>query len=86
MSSCPAYIFFYGGWILINRNMELCVCECCVAGFYQSKEYWVTREDPYQVIKDECAFCQIRRGYDFLIQRRNHRLPDQIETEAIVCC
>ena len=32
------------------------------------------------------AFCQIRRGYDFLIQRRNHRLPDRIETEAIVCC
>ena len=69
-----------------NRNLELCLCERCVAGFYQSKEYRVTREDPYQVIKDECAFCQIRRGYDFLIQRRNHRLPDRIETEAIVCC
>ena len=49
-----------------NRNFELCLCERCVAGFYQSKEYWVTREDPYQVIKDECAFCQIRRGYDYL--------------------
>ena len=41
-----------------NRNLELCLCERCVAGFYQSKEYWVTREDPYQVIKDECAFCK----------------------------
>lgn len=50
-----------------NRNLELCLCERCVAGFYQSKEYRVTREDPYQVIKDECAFCQIRRGYDYLI-------------------
>ena len=69
-----------------NRDLELCLCERCVAGFYQSKEYWVTREDPYQVIKDECAFCQIRRGYDYLIQRRNNRFPVRIETEAMVCC
>lgn len=68
-----------------NRRMELCLCERCVADFYGSKEYRVTREDPYQVIKDDCSFCQIRRGYDYLIQRRRPRLPNRIETEAIVC-
>lgn len=69
-----------------NRNLELCLCGRCVAGFYHSKEYCVTREDPYQVIMDECAFCQMRRGYDYLIQHRNNHLPIRKETEAMVCC
>lgn len=68
-----------------NAILELCLCGRCVSTFYQSNEYRVTREDPYQVIKDECAFCQIRRGYDYLIQRRNS-LPILLDTEAMVCC
>ena len=51
-------------WIMNNRRIELCLCERCVADFYESKGYRITRDDPYQVIKDDCSFCQIRRGYD----------------------
>lgn len=54
-----------------NANIELCLCKGCADAFYHSAAYRITRIDPLQVIKEECSYCQLRRGYDYRIKRRS---------------
>lgn len=47
--------------------MELPLCARCVKQFYDSPWHRVHRMDPCQVVFDTCAFCNVRRGYDYRI-------------------
>lgn len=52
---------------IVPNPIELPLCARCVKQFYDSPWHRVCRMDPCQVIFDTCAFCNVRRGYDYRI-------------------
>jgi mRNA interferase MazF len=54
-------------------EMLLSLCPACAQQFYDSPEHFIKRADYTQTIKDECDFCQQRRGYSFIIIRKGNR-------------
>lgn len=54
-------------------EMTLCLCPTCASQFYNSPTHSIRRLDPYSTEKDDCTYCQVRKGYDYLI--RNKKSP-----------
>ena len=54
-----------------NNSIELCLCPVCAGFFYDSEDYLIHRKDTLQAIKDTCDYCNVRSGYDFVIQNKN---------------
>jgi len=54
-------------------EMLLCLCHACAQQFYDSPDHKIKRADYEQVIKDECDFCQQRRGYSFIVIKKDNR-------------
>jgi len=54
-------------------EMTLCLCPTCASQFYNSPTHSIRRLDPYSKEKDDCTYCQVRKGYDYLI--RNKKSP-----------
>lgn len=54
-------------------EMELCLCPTCASQFYNSPEHVIRRSDPYQSIKDDCTYCQVRQGFDYRIWRKDRK-------------
>jgi len=53
----------------VVSEVELCLCSRCANAFYGSSVHRIYRSDPHQVIKHECDFCRIHRGFDFQIRK-----------------
>lgn len=54
-------------------EMTLCLCPVCAAQFYNSPGHIIRRVDPLSRRKDDCTYCQVRKGYDYLIStKRKH--------------
>lgn len=51
------------------EEMTLCLCPTCAAQFYNSPYHIIRRVDPLRDAKDDCTYCQVRRGYDYHIRR-----------------
>jgi len=51
-------------------EMLLCLCHACAQQFYNSPEHKIRRADYQEVIKQECDYCAVRRGFSFIITRR----------------
>jgi hypothetical protein len=56
-----------------HDEMLLSLCSVCAQQFYDSPEHYIRRADYEQVEKDECDFCQQRRGYSFIIIKKDYR-------------
>ncbi len=50
-------------------EIELCLCPICASQFFNSPEHIIRRVDPLCVKKDDCTYCQVRQGYDYVIRR-----------------
>jgi len=48
-------------------EMLLTLCHACAQQFYDSPEHKIRRADYNQVVLDECDYCTVRRGYNFII-------------------
>ena len=55
------------------EELFLCPCPTCAQQFYDSPEHTIRRADPFQLEKSDCDYCQVRRGYDFYITRKEMR-------------
>ena len=55
------------------EELTLCLCPTCAQQFYDSPRHTIRRADPLQLEKSYCDYCQVRRGYDFQITRRETR-------------
>ena len=49
-------------------EMTLCLCPTCASQFYNSPDHFIRRLDPFGGEKDDGTYCQVRKGYDFLIR------------------
>ena len=48
-------------------EMILSLCSACAQQFYDSPEHKIRRADYQEVIKQECDYCAVRRGFSFVI-------------------
>lgn len=55
----------------VEKPVLMCLCPVCAKPFYDSAEHFIKRADKSQCSKEICMFCNVRRGYDYLI-RKNH--------------
>lgn len=74
-----------------NRRMEMCLCSRCAGVFYGSKDYYIERSDPFQMIHEPCQICLSPYGYDFQINVRNTVMLgkstfEPIATEKVHLC
>lgn len=54
----------------LDKPIVLTLCPVCAKPFYESEEHYIKRADLYQKRKEECMFCNLRMGYDYLIRRK----------------
>ena len=54
----------------LDKPVLMCLCPMCAKPFYNSKEHFIIRADRDQTIKETCMFCNVRRGYDYLIRKK----------------
>lgn len=50
-----------------SEKIELCLCAKCARQFYQTHPRNIRRADPVQVVREECDYCRMGRGYDFIL-------------------
>ena len=67
------------------NTMELCLCPICAGTYYNTPGYRVRRSEPNQTKKDNGTYCNVRYGYDYLIETTNTnvRLPDKGKNRII---
>lgn len=51
-------------------SMLLTLCGPCAGQFFYNPDYRICRADPSQMETDVCTLCNFRRGFDYVIQRR----------------
>jgi len=51
-------------------EMLLSLCSACAQQFYDSPAHKIRRSDYEQVVKEECDYCAVRRGFSFIIAER----------------
>ncbi len=56
-------------------EMILCLCPTCLSQFINSPFHKVRRANPFSRIKSDCTYCQVRKGYDYHIQRIEKKKP-----------
>lgn len=57
--------------IVKERQMELCLCRRCLEGFFRTRKYHIKRLAPLEVIQEPCVICQVKSGFDFVIEPRS---------------
>ncbi len=58
----------------MERRMVMCLCPVCRQRFRDSGAYILRRVVFPQDTKDDCTYCQTRRGFDYYVQRRRQVL------------
>lgn len=53
-----------------QNSMILALSPVCVRQFYTAHRTTIRRLDPYQIEKDDCSYCGIRTGWDYIIAPR----------------
>lgn len=53
-----------------SKPMFLCLCPTCASQFYYSELYHIRRADRGQIVKDTCMFCNVRKGYDYIVSKK----------------
>lgn len=65
-------------------RMEICLCSRCASVFYESKEYYIERLNPEQVVFEPCDICRRLRGYDFAVWNNKNAAIPYVGKEAEV--
>lgn len=62
-----------------TNTMKLCLCPTCAGTYYNTPGYRIRRSEPNKTKKDRCTYCNVRYGYDYLIETTNAslRLPNK---------
>lgn len=55
-------------------EMVLCLCPTCASQFFNSPDHIIRRVDPLSEIKEDCTYCQVRKGYDYRIIHARKKL------------
>lgn len=55
--------------VKLPDEMELCLCPICASQFFNSPEHIIRRVNPLCDVKADCTYCQVRKGYDYMIRR-----------------
>lgn len=53
-----------------DKPILMSLCPLCAKPFYESENYYIKRAE--QKEKEICMFCNIRKGQEYLIKRKNH--------------
>ena len=56
-----------------RKAVILSICPTCRQEFFDAKDYFIKRLDPFQAEKECCEKCQVGYGYDYLISKRLNR-------------
>jgi len=56
-----------------RKAIILSLCPTCRQEFFDSKDYFIKRMDPFQTEKECCEKCQVGYGYDYLICKKYNR-------------
>ena len=56
---------------IIEKPLVVSLCRVCAGNFYDVPGHYIRRVNPEQRYKDTCMFCNIRKGYDYYIGRKN---------------
>lgn len=56
----------------LDKPILMCLCPVCAKPFYRSQEHYIKRIDENQRTKETCMYCNVRRGYDYLIKKKYH--------------
>lgn len=59
-----------------RKPMLLTLCPACASQFYRMRDHYIKRVDMEQSVKEECCYCCVRRGYDFLVFDNSHKKRD----------
>lgn len=57
-------------------EMQLCLCPTCASQFYNSPDHIIRRVNPLQTDKEDCTYCNVRKGVDYKIIKKKKRLGD----------
>lgn len=57
-------------------ELLLCLCPVCASQFYNSPDHIIRRVNPLQTDKEDCTYCNVRKGVDYRIIRKKKRLGD----------
>ena len=57
-------------------ELRLCLCPTCASQFYNSPDHIIRRVDPLQTDKEDCTYCNVRKGVDYRINKKKKRLGD----------
>jgi mRNA interferase MazF len=59
-----------------KKEMILCLCPTCASQFYNSPDHILRRVNPLQTEKEDCTYCNVRKGVDYRIIKKKKRLGD----------
>ena len=54
----------------LDKPILMFLCPVCAKPFYESREHFITRANKEQNEKEICMYCNVRRGYDYLIRKK----------------
>lgn len=64
-----------------RKAVILSLCPTCRQEFFDAKDYFIKRLDPFQTEKECCEKCQVGYGYDYLISKRLNRKEQKYNGE-----
>lgn len=56
-----------------RKAVILSLCTTCRQEFFDAKDYFIKRMDPFQTGKECCEKCQVGYGYDYLVSKKYNR-------------
>lgn len=55
-------------------ELVLCLCPTCASQFSNSPDHIIRRVNPLSDVKEDCTYCQVRKGYDYRIIQARKKL------------
>lgn len=59
-------------------EMVLCLCPTCASQFFNSPNHIIRRVNPLSEVKEDCTYCQVRKGYDYRIIHARKKLGSDL--------
>lgn len=50
--------------------LTMCLCSICADNFRSTGAYFLRRVDPGQIQKEKCTYCNQRRGFDYIVEKK----------------
>ena len=53
-----------------DTRFTVTLCHKCKEDFESTGENYIRRDDPMQIHKEKCTYCNTRNGYDYVVTKR----------------